>query len=140
MRMLGCPVANGEGPCCRGCGGGWAGTRIRHEAMLAALRAHRLRAERLGCGTLEYQAREWYREEGRMEEECKHERCVVGIHEWVNRDFRIEGSEVMEFAPRVVFQGVGFWCSECCRGGLFSLEIPSWLRQRMAELGIRLNQ
>jgi hypothetical protein len=55
---LGCPVANKDIPC-HGCGGHWPGTRIRHEAMLRALQAGRIRIQALRCGTLKLQVQEW---------------------------------------------------------------------------------
>ena len=48
--LLGCSVANGFAPCSRSCGGGWPGTRIDHDAMLAVI-AHG-RGDRLKCGVL----------------------------------------------------------------------------------------
>ena len=53
--LLGCSVANGFAPCSRSCGGGWPGTRIDHDAMLAVI-AHG-RGDRLKCGVLVDQAK-----------------------------------------------------------------------------------
>jgi len=47
----GCPVADGQGPCCS-CGGGWPGTQAKSEQLTQALVSGRLIPEKLGCGPL----------------------------------------------------------------------------------------
>ena len=57
-KKLGCPAANGDIPC-RGCGGGWPGTKITHKAMLKYLKSPNKKP--LGCGMLLEQVKEgWY--------------------------------------------------------------------------------
>lgn len=52
-----CPVADGYGPCCRGCGGGWPGTKATSEQFTRALYNGGINPERLGCGPLVDRAR-----------------------------------------------------------------------------------
>ncbi len=46
---LGCPAANGRGPCAITCGGGWPGTLMSNEALASAVRAGAIIADNLGC-------------------------------------------------------------------------------------------
>ena len=48
----GCPVANGRGPCCRNCGGGWPGTKVTTEKLTAAVVNGAIDPEKLGCQPL----------------------------------------------------------------------------------------
>ena len=52
-----CPVADGRGPCCRGCGGGWPGTRATTKQLTRALHNGGIKPEKLGCGPLIERAR-----------------------------------------------------------------------------------
>jgi len=60
VKRLGCPVANGHGPCNHLCGGGWPGTRLTSHQMELAVWLHR--TYRLGCGVLREQAQMLYAE------------------------------------------------------------------------------
>lgn len=52
-----CPAADGKGPCCRNCGGGWPGTRATTEQLTEALHNGGINPEKLGCEPLVERAR-----------------------------------------------------------------------------------
>ena len=52
-----CPVADGKGPCCRNCGGGWPGTKATTEQLTQALHNGGVSPDKLGCGPLTERAR-----------------------------------------------------------------------------------
>lgn len=55
--VKGCPVADGQAPCCHNCGGNWPGTRITTEAMTRAVNNEGIIPENLGCEPLGDRAR-----------------------------------------------------------------------------------
>ncbi len=55
--VLACPVADGFPPCCRGCGGGWPGTKATTRNLTEAVVKERLDPNKLGCQPLVDRAR-----------------------------------------------------------------------------------
>lgn len=53
----GCPVANGRGPCCRNCGGGWPGTKVTTEKLTVSVLSGTINPDKLGCQPLQDRAR-----------------------------------------------------------------------------------
>lgn len=52
LEALGCPAANGRGPCAITCGGGWPGTLMSDGALSAAVAARTIDPDKLGCGPI----------------------------------------------------------------------------------------
>lgn len=52
LGINGCPVADGEAPCLRGCGGGFPGTLVTTDKLRLAVQSENFHPERLGCGPL----------------------------------------------------------------------------------------
>lgn len=57
FRIQSCPVVEGRRGCVITCGGGWPGTKATSETLTKAALNGRLDPKKLGCGTLQNNAR-----------------------------------------------------------------------------------